>query len=92
LHSPFEFSTSIPAAIISFLIRRINQFESDRGVDPITVEALDAFKQRAYEYAQRCFELRRAEQLDGSLRARLRHAAAELPLSRPAARQLLEGR
>jgi patatin-related protein len=60
---------------LQFLIRRINQFESDRALDPLVIEALGEFKQRVYGFSERCFALRHGERLDASLVGRILAAA-----------------
>jgi len=84
-----HFDVSYRIRRIEFLIRRINELEADRAMAAATVEALDAFKQLAYGFTERCFHLRRAERLDERLLLRLREAAADAPLSAAEARALL---
>jgi patatin-related protein len=85
-----RFDVSFRIRRLQFIVRQINQYESDRSLAPATVEALDAFKQRTYEFAERCYRLRRTEELDDSLRSQLRGAAGRRPLAGGSARELLE--
>jgi patatin-related protein len=84
-----RFDVSYRIRRLQFVIRRINELEADRTLPPATVGALDEFKRRAYTFTERCYRLRRIEQLDEDLLAGLRAAAASTPPTADAARQLL---
>jgi patatin-related protein len=86
-----RFDVSYRIRRLQFLIRQINELEADRTIAATTVDALDAFKQRTYEFSDRCFRLRRAERLDESLLARLRAVASGTALTGTDSRLLLEG-
>ncbi len=74
---------------LQFLIRRINQHEDDPSLDDGSLAALDDFKQRAYGFMERCYRLRRSEDMNEALIVRLAAACARLPLPGEEARVLL---
>ncbi len=76
---------------LQFLIRRINQHEGDRPLDPEAQSVLDAFKDRAYRVMERCYALRRSEGIAEELVLRLVEASARLPLEPAEAVSLLDG-
>lgn len=84
-----QFDVSFRIRRLQFVIRRINQRASDRALENATIDALDAFKQQVYTFTERCFRLRRAEQLDDSFANSLRGAADALPMSQDLVRELL---
>jgi patatin-related protein len=67
---------------LQFLIRRLNQRAGTRDLDDTSVAALDHFKQTAYRFMERCYRLRRSEQIDAALATRLIEATNRLPLPR----------
>ncbi|MFU8813987.1 MAG: patatin-like protein [Pseudomonadales bacterium] len=75
---------------LQFLIRRINQRESDPGLDEAARDALDEFKQQAYQFMERCYRLRRSEQIDPALAGRLSEGARQAPLGAEQALALLD--
>jgi patatin-related protein len=75
---------------LQFLIRRINRYESERGLDERSRGALDALKQTTYGFMERCYRLRRSEQVDHELIDRLVSAAGRLPLPAAEALALLD--
>ena len=75
---------------LQFLIRRINQHEGARTLDDTSQRALDDFKQRAYAFMERCYRLRRSEDLDEALVQRLLEASARLPVGPEEAMSLLQ--
>ncbi|MDZ7668277.1 MAG: patatin-like protein [Gammaproteobacteria bacterium] len=76
---------------LQFLIRRLNQHEGDRALSESARDALDGFKQCAYEFMERCYRLRRSEDIDEDLVARLVAACGRVPLADDEAFSLLEG-
>jgi len=85
-----HFDVSFRLRRLHFVIRQINQYQPEAELPPATVEALDTFKRRTYEFAERCFRLQRAEALDDSLRAQLKDAGGRRPLAGGAPRELLQ--
>lgn len=76
---------------LQFLIRRLNQHEGDRDLSEAALAALDGFKQCAYGFMERCYRLRRSEDIDEDLVARLVAACGRVPLPDDEAFALLEG-
>ena len=85
-----RFDVSVRIRRLQFLIRRINQREGDRGLDEASRAALDEFKQRAYQFMQQCYRLRRSEQIDAALVGRLVDASGQAPLAADQALSLLD--
>jgi patatin-related protein len=85
-----HFDVSFRLRRLQFVIRQINQYQPERELPTETVERLDAFKRRTYEFAERCFRLQRAEELDDSLRAQLKEAGGRRPLAGGTPRALLQ--
>jgi len=75
---------------LQFLIRRINQREGDDAIDGGSRDALDAFKQQAYGFMERCYKLRRAENVGEALVGGLLDACSRLPLTPAESVSLLE--
>jgi patatin-related protein len=65
---------------LQFLIRRLNQRAGDRALDEESRAAIDRFKQVAYRFMERCYRLRRSEQIDAELAGRLMEASRQVPL------------
>lgn len=75
---------------LQFLIRRLNQHEGDRALSESARTTLDGFKQCAYEFMERCYRLRRSEDMDEDLVERLVAACGRVPLPEEEAFSLLE--
>ena len=84
-----QFDVTFRIRRLQFLIRRINQHDDDRSLDDASVAALDQFKEQAYEFMERCYRLRRSEQLDEVLVGRLLKSVERLPLPADQALALL---
>lgn len=76
---------------LQFLIRRINRYEGDPSLDEASLSALDEFKEDAYGFMERCYRLRRSEDIDATLVDGLVDAARRLPLSPEESRPMLKG-
>jgi hypothetical protein len=74
---------------LQFVIRRLNQHAESGALDPVSRDAIDEFKQVAYGYLDRFYELRRARLIEDSLIEQLYLAARKIPLARDEARGLL---
>jgi patatin-related protein len=76
-----RFDVSFRIRRLQFLIRRLNQRSGDRGLHEGSTAALDAFKETAYRFMERCYRLLGAERVAPALAVRLVEAAA-LPQGR----------
>jgi len=65
---------------LQFLIRRLNQHDDDRSLDDASRDALDEFKEQAYGFMDRCYRLRRSEDMGEALVLELMNASARVPL------------
>jgi patatin-related protein len=74
---------------LQFVIRRINQHDEVAGLDNVSSDALDGFKERAYEFLERLQRLRHGQYLESNLITSLANAAQSLPLGAEVARKLL---
>jgi patatin-related protein len=86
-----QFDVTYRIRRLQFLIRRINQREGSRPLDDASQSELDAFKQQAYGFMERCYRLRRSEDIDESLVAQLVEACGRVPLPSDEAYSLLQG-
>ena len=84
-----QFDVTFRIRRLQFLIRRMNQHEDRVGLAEDELDALDSFKQVAYEFMERCYDLRRYRYLSEALISTLVEAAGRVPLFPEEAKTLL---